>query len=78
MSEIRIFPNPSNGTFTIANMQDVPIDYFEIYDLSGNLLLKQENINRARYHCKQCLPKGVYIIRVYLDGTLKQQKLIVP
>jgi len=77
-SEIRIFPNPSNGSFTIASMQDIPIDYFEIYDLSSNLVLKQKNVNRARYQCKQCLHRGVYIIHIYLDGIVKQQKLIVP
>jgi len=77
-SEIRIFPNPSNGSFTIANMQDIPFDYFEIYDFNGKLVLKQEQIGRARYECKNCLTKGLYILHLYSDGVLKQQKISIP
>ncbi len=77
-SEIRIFPNPSDGSFTIANMQNVPIDYFEIYDFNGKLVLKQEQIGRARYECKNCLTKGFYILHLYSDGVLKQQKISIP
>ena len=76
-SEIRIFPNPSEGTFTIVNMQNVPIYNFAIYDLSGNLVMKKKNINVARYECKDCLSPGIYIIHVSFGKNIKQLKIII-
>ena len=76
-SEIRIFPNPSDGTFTIANMQDIPISHFAVYDLNGNLVLKKKNINVARYECKDCLSPGIYIIHVSFVESVKQLKIII-
>jgi len=77
-SEVRAFPNPSDGSFTIVNMQDVPINSFEVYNLSGNLVLKHENINVARFNCTDCLNKGVYIVHVLMDNVTKQIKIVVP
>ncbi len=76
-SEIRIFPNPSDGTFTITCMQDIPISHFVVYDLSGNLVLEKRNINVARYKCENCLDKGIYIVHIYLKGVLKRKKIII-
>ena len=59
-------------------MQDVPFDYFEIYDFNGKLVLKQEQIGRARYECNNCLSKGIYILHIYSNGILKQQKINIP
>jgi len=77
-SEIRAFPNPSDGSFTLVNMQDVPITHFEVYNLSGNLVLNQSNIGVARFKCTECLSKGAYIVHVYLGDSVKQLKIVVP
>lgn len=77
-SDVRAFPNPSDGSFTLVNMQDVPISYFEVYNLSGNLVLKHDNVNVARFKCTECLNKGVYIVHVAFDNIVKQLKIVVP
>lgn len=77
-SEVRVFPNPSDGSFTLVNMQNVPISHFEVYDLSGNLVLNQRNIDVGRFKCTECLSKGVYIVHVYLSDSVKQLKIVVP
>lgn len=72
-----VFPNPSGGTFTLVNKQNNQINKFEVYDLSGSLILQYDNINVNNFQCKDCLNKGVYIIQVYLDNTVKQLKIVV-
>jgi hypothetical protein len=55
-----------------------PNDHFEIYNLSGNLVLNQSNIDVARFKCTECLSKGAYIVHVYLGDSVKQLKIVVP
>jgi len=76
-SEIRIYPNPSSSTITITNIQNIPIDYFEIYDIKGNLQYKKDNIGKARVEIDLQLQLGTYFVLIHLNGIVKREKLIV-
>jgi len=66
-----VYPNPSNGTFTLLTEQG---GVFEIVDITGRLL----NTYTIRNHTATIhtnLPTGIYFIREKASG--KMQKLIV-
>ncbi|UUC47253.1 T9SS type A sorting domain-containing protein [Flavobacterium cerinum] len=67
----KVFPNPSNGIFTIAS--DKEITSVEVYTLTGQLLLKGNSpkADLTDY------PNGVYLLVVnYADGYSSNRKLI--
>jgi hypothetical protein len=61
-NEIKIFPNPVSGSFTIEN-RNAPIARIEIYNVLGKIILSSD------VHCKSCivhcefLPPGNYLIK---------------
>lgn len=76
-SEVRIFPNPGTGIINVASMKNKPIRSIEIYDLSGNLVLTQNQIDVARMELDTELQQGTYIVHVKLEGALIREKLII-
>ena len=76
---INVYPNPSNGisTIEIKNSSENRITY-EIYTLSGqevqngNLVLNDNGIGNIDY---QTLPKGIYLLKVNVNGQEQQLKL---
>ncbi len=77
---VRIFPNPA---FRIANLQasTAGVYMFELSDITGKTLLKTDNLtlNAGELYRMglENLPRGVYALRVSLDGNITVQKLIV-
>ena len=72
MPEITIYPNPSNGTFTIENATS--IQTLEIYNVNGQKV-QVELFNNQLDLTDQ--PKGIYLLRVLLgSGELVSQKLM--
>jgi hypothetical protein len=77
-----IYPNPSNGSFTLP----ISVDSFkkiciEIYDLLGrNVYYEYTEIDRG-LHLKNIVltnASGVYIVKTTIDGALaKTQRLII-
>jgi hypothetical protein len=76
---LSVYPNPSNGisTIEIKNSSRNRVSY-EIYTLSGqevqngNLVLNDNGIGNIDY---QTLPKGIYLLRVNVNGQEQQLKL---
>lgn len=75
--EVRIFPNPGTGILNVASMKNKPIRSIGIYDLSGNLVMIQNQIDVARIELNTDLQKGTYVILVHLEGTLIREKLVI-
>lgn len=72
MPEITIYPNPSNGTFTLENATS--IQTLEIYDANGQKV-QVELFNNQLDLTDQ--PKGIYLLRVLLEsGELVSKKLM--
>ncbi|MCH2235529.1 MAG: T9SS type A sorting domain-containing protein, partial [Crocinitomicaceae bacterium] len=70
---IHLFPNPSSGELYIQGNENV--DKIEIYDLNGQLILNQLNPNS--FIDISCLAKQTYIITLYTNESVYQEKLIL-
>ncbi len=78
--DIKIYPNPSNGTFFIKTKELKGKVETTIYDLSGKRVYSSVNTQNAEQTTKEYnvnLPKGVYIVTVKSDKGAYTQKLII-
>ncbi|MGB1038680.1 MAG: T9SS type A sorting domain-containing protein [Bacteroidia bacterium] len=75
--EIKTFPNPSNGKFTIhLNRQILGI---QISDIQGNTVLSKEINKKYKITCNTNLPLGVYILQLRTkEGTVTSKLCIRP
>jgi hypothetical protein len=74
-NKIVIYPNPSNGKFTISN--ELILEKIEIFDILGNKVYEDEpKVQIAQINTN--LPKGLYIYRVKLsDCSFRSGKISV-
>ena len=71
-NELKIYPNPFKDEFSISNSA---ASQYEIYDLSGKLVLKGA-IQNGRVTATQ-IPKGIYLLKIKMkDGTFITKKLM--
>ncbi len=69
-----IFPNPSNGTFTIEFSNEVNRN-LRIYDLHGRVVHQEVLLNNSNQINLSSLRKGIYIID--LDEGKEREKIII-
>ncbi|HLP05206.1 MAG TPA: serine hydrolase [Paludibacter sp.] len=75
-SQTGIYPNPSNGRFTIHS--NSPFDSVTIYDTRGEIVgsVKAGN-NKAGFINVSYLPKGVYFLQIGNGQDLRTVKIII-
>jgi hypothetical protein len=71
--DILIYPNPSNGIFTVAPENHLPIRNLEIYDATGQLILKQQS---NQVTIPRAIP-GIYYIKLEQDTARYSQRIVV-
>jgi hypothetical protein len=74
---LRLFPNPSNGIFSIKLNDKFKINSVEILDDCGRLVKKmnQIDVDKNQYNCKS-FPSGVYYIKIHLANGLNITKIL--
>jgi PKD repeat protein/photosystem II stability/assembly factor-like uncharacterized protein len=73
--EIKIIPNPNKGIFTIrCNSSNTVL--LEIINYQGKIIKHIEAIDQATIDL-QSIPKGVYFVKMYDDGKIHIEKMIV-
>lgn len=72
-----VYPNPVSGNLYIASNKI--ISGVEIYNLAGQLFMR-ENCNTYSFHFKtDSLTKGAYILKIfYSDNSMEIRKIIIP
>lgn len=69
-----LYPNPSNGTFTIEIDQNLMGAKTTIFNLLGQKI-KDFELKTTTTH--QNLSKGIYLLQIEKDGNKTTKKLIV-
>jgi len=74
--DVKVFPNPSNGSFTIDLSQASDAKEIRLIDMLGNILLRQQTNNQAAIELSH-LQDGIYILSViYNDNSVRNKKII--
>lgn len=69
-----IYPNPSDGMFSICGEN---IEHIEVYDITGKLVMQQQiNANNAIIDLTQ-KAKGIYTLKSYNGNNVSVNKLII-
>ena len=78
-AEIKIYPNPTTEKITLEFSGDVRIDNFrplQIYSLSGQLLQEQPVHSSTTVISLAGMSKGVYILKVNVNGVVEDWKIV--
>lgn len=74
---ISIYPNPTSSDFTLHIDQPDLVQYFEITDLSGNLVHTGSVNTYNTVVSTEGMSAGIYLIKIYSDDKIITQKLVV-
>jgi hypothetical protein len=72
---VSVYPNPSNGIFILET--DAQKSGIEIYNIVGSLVYKDEIKSGKTELDLSMYEKGIYFVRLEINGDVKTQKLIV-
>jgi hypothetical protein len=76
MENIALYPNPSNGQFTIAGLE--PGQIIELYDYSGRKITSASASDVTMQLSISNQPNGIYLIRILdMNGNFVNQKKVV-
>lgn len=75
MNDVSVFPNPSNGKFTIQSLKD-KIERVEIVDVFGKFV-EQKMLNTNSGTLSTDLSRGVYSVKIYSGGNSIVKKIII-
>jgi len=74
-AEIKIYPNPNDGNFSIQLPEHKTIEALKIFDLLGNLIFEdltgEHKINLTYF------PKGMYTLKVKSGNEMYHKKIII-
>ncbi|MDP3681695.1 MAG: GEVED domain-containing protein [Flavobacterium sp.] len=74
INDIAIYPNPSNGNFSINNSNKIYA--IEIYSIIGQKIFGEENSTKSEITLPN-IAKGTYLVRVTIDSNSVIKKLII-
>lgn len=80
LENITLHPNPSNGIFTISNLQKIDLQTIKIYNILGNLIKVMQPTNRDKnfYVDVSYLNPGMYLLKLNTtEGKSFTRKIIV-
>ncbi len=66
---IRVFPNPSKGTFLIENESSIGLDKVDVYDINGRLVFNDSFSNSKRKTITmKNVSGGLYLMRIHSNN----------
>lgn len=76
---VKIYPNPSNGTFYISNNLNVNLQKATVYDMSGRLIFEMNlsGTSETRSINLTGMAKGMYLLHIHSDNAFVTKKLIL-
>ena len=76
--EIKIYPNPTteNITFEISGWEDLKMGKLKLFNLSGQMLQEQMILTSKTNVSLSGFSKGAYIMKVQINDTTEEWKII--
>ena len=77
----RIFPNPTKNSFNIELLQDLTLSLknsdviAELFDLFGNRIVSTKLSNELAFINTERLPRGIYILKINIDGKIENHRI---
>ena len=68
-----IYPNPTNGLFTIDTNGQFELKKIKIFSLESKLIYEAEVVNNSMYEVDFNPPKGIYFVELL---TYEERKII--
>jgi hypothetical protein len=75
-SDIRLFPNPSRGTFNIQSNRNENMDVF-IYNVEGKRIAKYFSLKNEDSIDMKEFGKGMYFVRIKIGEGVLTKKLVL-
>jgi hypothetical protein len=75
-SNVNIYPNPNNGTFTISSTNNNGMK-IEVYNVLGSKVLSQTSTEDATVINLGDVAKGIYLVKVTINGVTSTTKITV-
>jgi hypothetical protein len=75
-ANIRIFPNPNDGQFTIALGEEMSEFSVEIRDINGRMIHSENYFNSSEVLINLDQPSGVYFVQVNFEGQMKMLRVV--
>ncbi len=76
--QVNIYPNPTNGQFTISNKSRKNIERIEMYDLHGKLVFESHGKDMSNTDIvTHSLSSGIFLVRMYMKDEIFTTKVIV-
>lgn len=78
-NNIEIFPNPSNGNFSVAHQtNNNKLQTVEVYNVIGELIWSETNKNRSTFNINiSQSPKGIYFVKFNDGEKTTTEKIVV-
>jgi hypothetical protein len=74
---LKLAPNPATDEVRFESEEINPMRSIELYDMSGRLVVKQDNINLSNYTLpRNGVPHGMYVAKVRFDSGVLAKKLM--
>ncbi|WP_281240121.1 endonuclease [Flavobacterium praedii] len=73
---IALYPNPSNGEFTVSYTNSNKTYAIEIFSMLGQTVYSKENIKQSSVQISN-LPKGIYLVKITDDSKTTNKKIII-
>ncbi len=73
----KLYPNPSNGQFNLKFEEQVDKIQIDIFSVQGQLIHSENHFQTNLIHSSFEAPKGIYLMKVSVDGGERTLKLIM-
>ena len=73
--DMRIYPNPSNGSYVTIQTPVNGVKYVEVFDITGKRLMNTSL--SADTLDVSSISSGMYLVKVTIEGQSKTSKLII-
>lgn len=77
-SHLSVYPNPSNGQFTIESEQGKLIENIQIHSTDGRLIYSDEKLKSSETNIDLSqFPKGIYILKAQIGEEWINEKIVL-